>query len=428
MFDASDGQLSGFHGTAIATGAHGAKRVRPRGVEDADDLHLEEQVDSRRLIHQRSQLSIPHQLALKVSQLIDPGGQDRGVSKAMASSSSANSNGTYIGPAARRLQNYNYQPAQSKFMQAETAQTLEEQAHISSRSPSACVGLRRQHSSSAQAPKALSRSMTADTTLSPVRNFRPKSRLHRSTGSISLASSAAGSATEGLGAEDGLSTILSDSCSSSKDTSKHKGNHSSGGGGNKPRHLKRLRNKAVAEPETVMTGADSLEEHVSLVKTSSLVYSKSSTPVGQDSSHKSHRRTRSASGSTTKLASFWSFLFSGAGGRHKQHAVAPLASATAVVASSSGTTVKQIKSGAFHMRLWYRKNSRTPDKTASGLRTSMSHYELNGVHSSRMKLTAESEERPLKSHSQERPRSEGKLISLFFLFLDHTPPADCIGP
>ncbi|BHF63193.1 Cyclin-dependent kinase 14 [Sparganum proliferum] len=180
--------------------------------------------------------------------------------------------------------------------------------------------------------------MTADPTLSPVRNFGRKSRLHRSTGSISLASSAAGSATDvaGGGAGGGdLSTILSDSCSSSKDTGKHKSDRSSGlggGGGNKPRQLKRLRSKAAAEPETAIGSA---EDQGPLVKVGSLVYSKSSTPVAQDFSHKSHRRTRSASGSTTKLASLWSFLFSGAGGRHKQHAVAPLEPATAVTPSSA---------------------------------------------------------------------------------------------
>ncbi|KAL7064716.1 hypothetical protein AAHC03_04428 [Spirometra sp. Aus1] len=275
----------------------------------------------------------------------------------MASSSSSNSNSAYIGPAARRLQNYNYEPAQSKFQQIEAAQRLEEDAPIRTRAPSAThaahrndsgasrflksVRLHRQNSSSAKAAKVLSRSMTADPALSPVRNFGRKSRLHRSTGSISLASSAAGSATDdagGGGGEGGLSTILSDSCSSSKDTGKHKSDRSSGfggGGGSKPRQLKRLRSKAAAEPETAIGSASILEEQGPLVKVGSLVYSKSSTPVAQDFSHKSHRRTRSASGSTTKLASLWSFLFSGAGGRHKQHAVAPLEPATAVTPSSA---------------------------------------------------------------------------------------------
>ncbi|KAM3188029.1 hypothetical protein ACTXT7_001082 [Hymenolepis weldensis] len=69
---------------------------------------------------------------------------------------------------------------------------------------------------------------------------------------------------------------------------------------------------------------------------------------------------------------------------------------------SRGTTLKQVKSGAFQMRLRQKKDSsKHRSNRIEGLQSSCSHYELTGGRTQ----NSEHGKQP-KSRSQERPRSE----------------------
>lgn len=76
-----------------------------------------------------------------------------------------------------------------------------------------------------------------------------------------------------------------------------------------------------------------------------------------------------------------------------------------------GTTLKQVKSGAFQMRLRQKKDSsKHRSNRIEGLQSSCSHYELTGGRTQ----NSEYGKQP-KSRSQERPRSEGNMFNLFII-------------
>lgn len=155
----------------------------------------------------------------------------------------------------------------------------------------------------------LSRSMIHDVESGSLTTDGEKNRLHKSTGNIHLSDEN----------HPASSTIISDG--SLKDT---KGNLG------KPRHLKRRRKgegKSNRVEPQALSFQDTCSQPRGKTKQSTLVYSKSIDPCARveafaldHTQNRSHRRARSASGSTTKLANFWSFIFNPGGNssRHRQ--------------------------------------------------------------------------------------------------------------
>lgn len=165
----------------------------------------------------------------------------------------------------------------------------------------------------------LSRSMIAGESLSRgSASTSIKSRLHRSAGSINLCDDALGSSTQPLKQVDPLSAITS-GASNTSPVSKN----SLRSGQGKPRQLKRRRTavgqqskSGSLEPQVeamIMLAEAASEAPVFRDDCSAMVYSKSidnSFNTG-NGSFSPHRRTRSASGSNTKLGSLWSFICNG---------------------------------------------------------------------------------------------------------------------
>lgn len=144
-----------------------------------------------------------------------------------------------------------------------------------------------------------------------------KSRLHRSAGSINLCDDATNTSSPPLRHKEPLSTITSDT----NNTSPVSKNATRQGQG-KPRQLKRRRAAGVGgglqpkagsvEPQTEAIMAIS-EAPVFRDDCSVMVYSKSTDQpfITNSGGLSPHRRTRSASGSNTRLGSLWSFICNG---------------------------------------------------------------------------------------------------------------------
>nr|CDS17473.1 Serine:threonine protein kinase PFTAIRE 1 [Echinococcus granulosus] len=228
-----------------------------------------------------------------------------------------------------------------------------------------------------------------------------KSRLHRSAGSINLCDDATGSP---LQHKEPLSAIISDTNNASpvlKNATRQ--------GQGKPRQLKRRR--AVGGGSGLQPKAGSAEPQTEAIMTISeapvfcndcsvMVYSKSTDQsfITNSGGLSPHRRTRSASGSNTKLGSLWSFICNG------NSASSSVRRTNESVAVPPGTTLKQVKSGAFQMRLRQKKEATRIQRSnkVEGIQASSSHYELTGAR----KQNFGCGKHP-KSRSQERPRSEG---------------------
>ncbi|KAL5111022.1 Cyclin-dependent kinase 14 [Taenia crassiceps] len=231
-----------------------------------------------------------------------------------------------------------------------------------------------------------------------------KSRLHRSAGSINLCEGATNTSSPPLRHKEPLSTITSDT----NNTSPVRKNATRQGQG-KPRQLKRRRAAGAGsglqpkagsvEPQTEAIMAIS-EAPVFRDDCSAMVYSKSTDQsfVTNSGGLSPHRRTRSASGSNTKLGSLWSFICNG------NPASSSVRRTNESVAVPPGTTLKQVKSGAFQMRLRQKKEATRLQRSnrVEGIQASSSHYELTGSR----KQNFGCGKHP-KSRSQERPRSEG---------------------
>uniref|UniRef100_A0A158R6F7 cyclin-dependent kinase n=1 Tax=Taenia asiatica TaxID=60517 RepID=A0A158R6F7_TAEAS len=253
------------------------------------------------------------------------------------------------------------------------------------------------------------------TTASPITNpmsTSVKSRLHRSAGSINLCDDATNTSSPPLQPKEPLPTITSDTNNTSPVSKKatHQGQ-------GKPRQLKRRRavggggglqpKAGSVEPQTEAILAIS-EAPVFRDDCSVMVYSKSTDQsfITNSGGLSPHRRTRSASGSNTKLGSLWSFICNG------NPASSSIRRTNESVAVPPGTTLKQVKSGAFQMRLRQKKEATRIQRSnrVVGIQTSSSHYELTGSR----KQNFGCGKHP-KSRSQERPRSEGNA-RLYFLY------------
>ena len=189
--------------------------------------------------------------------------------------------------------------------------------------------IRRRNSSASKLPttsskppeegSSLTRSMIADE--SPTRNSAStgiKSRLHRSAGSINLCDDASGVSIHPLQQVEPLSSIASDANNTSpvSKISLRRGQA-------KPRQLKRRRAAVGDQPkagslepqaEAMLMLAEAVSEApIFRDDCSVMAYSKSTDNSFNTNSggFSPHRRTRSASGSNTKLGSLWSFIWNG---------------------------------------------------------------------------------------------------------------------
>ncbi|VDM32338.1 unnamed protein product [Hydatigera taeniaeformis] len=144
-----------------------------------------------------------------------------------------------------------------------------------------------------------------------------KSRLHRSAGSINLCDDATNTSSPPLEHKEPLSTITSDTNNTSP-VSKNAARQGQG----KPRQLKRRR--AAGGGGGLQPKAGSVEPQTEAILTipeapvfhddcSVMVYSKSTDQsfISNSDGLSPRRRTRSASGSNTKLGSLWSFICNG---------------------------------------------------------------------------------------------------------------------